>query len=78
MLSKIFKNKKGGEKLLSIWWVFIISFVALIIAIGVDMFYGSEVDVREIEADILYEKVIECVVEQGFLVEDINSMDDQH
>ncbi len=67
------KNKRGGEKLLSIWWFFVLVIVGTGISVAVMMFYSADVDVREIEADILSEKIIDCIIEQGFLVEDITN-----
>ncbi len=64
-------NKRGGEKLLSIWWFFVIAIVGLGITAGVLIYHSSDVDVREIEADVLYEKIVNCIVEQGFLIDDI-------
>ena len=60
-------NKKADEKLLSIY-LFIIYIIVLIgIISGVLLFYGSPLDVRELEADILNSKIIDCLTEQGNL-----------
>ena len=64
-------NKKGGEKLLSIWWFFVIVIVGGGITAGVLIYHSTDVDIREIEAEILYEKILNCITEQGFLIEEV-------
>lgn len=64
-------NKKGGEKLLSIWWFFVLAIVGVGISAGVLIYHSTDVDIREIEAENLYEKISNCVTEQGFLIDDI-------
>ena len=61
-------NKKGGEKLLSIWWFFVLAIVGVGVSAGVLIYHSADVDIREIEAEVLYEKIFNCVVEQGFLI----------
>lgn len=71
MLLKI-KDKTGGEKIFSGVWLLVWLVVIAGIVIAVTMFHGADVDVRNIEADILYERLIGCVVQQGILEEDVN------
>ena len=54
-------NKKGGEKLLSIWWFLVLAVIGLCIVGGVVMYYGRDVDTRAAEAEILASKVISCL-----------------
>lgn len=61
-------NKKG-EKLLSIWWFFVIAVVGAGITAGVLIYYSASVDMRGAEAELLSEKIFDCVVEEGFLIE---------
>jgi len=63
------KNCKGGEKLLSIWWFFVLAIVGVGVSASVLIYHSAEADVREIETNILYERIINCVAEQGFLIE---------
>ena len=63
-------NKKG-EKLLSIWWFFVIAVAATGITVGVLVYYSASIDMREAEAELLSEKIFDCVIEDGFLVGDI-------
>ncbi|MEJ2267630.1 MAG: hypothetical protein P8X70_00965 [Nanoarchaeota archaeon] len=63
-------NKKGVD-LVSVWWLIIIVGVALVIAASLTIFHSAEIDIREVEAEILYDKIAECILENGFLVDDI-------
>lgn len=63
----ILKNKRGAEKILSIWWFFVLAIVGLGIVAGVFIFYSADVDVREIESTSLYDNIVDCIAEQGFL-----------
>lgn len=60
---KQFKSKKGT--LLSIWWFFVLAIVGAGIVIGALIFYGANTDVRKLEADILSDRVLNCVTNQG-------------
>lgn len=67
-------NKRGGEKILSIWWFLCIALVAGAVVIGVALFYSMEVDVRPVEANVLAEKVLDCVNKNGFVdIEYVNN-----
>ena len=67
-------NKKADERVLSIYLFIIYTIVAVGIVSGVLLFYNP-LDVRELEAGILSNKVIDCLVEQGFLDESIGVLD---
>lgn len=56
-----------GEKILSVYWFAILFIVAAGIVYVVASFYGQPYDVREIEADILTDKIAECISSQGVL-----------
>ena len=58
-------NKRGDEKYLSIWWVFVIVVIALGITIAVLIFYSAETDIKLPEAGILSEKLLSCLNNQG-------------
>lgn len=68
----MFKNKKAGERILSIYLFIIYIIVGVGIVSGVIVFKGSDLDVREVEAGILTDKVIDCLVEQGKLRTDFD------
>ena len=61
------ENKKAGERILSIYLFIIYIIVAIGIVSGVLLVYGSKLDIREIEAEVLSDKVIDCLTEQGNL-----------
>lgn len=63
----IIKNKHGAEKILSIYWFAILIIVAGAVVAMVSLFYGSPYDVREIEANILVNKAVNCLSENGKL-----------
>ena len=67
----LLRNKIGGEKLLSIWWILTLVMVALVIAWGVASFYSAEVDVKKIEAEILANRISDCFFEQGLLIDNL-------
>ena len=50
-------NKKGGDKIISVYWFAIIFIVATGIVYMVLSFYGKPYDIREIEVDLLTDKI---------------------
>lgn len=70
--SILFKNKKGTEKLLSIWWFFVLGIIGGGIVIGVSVYSAADVSVNQIESDILGERILNCILDEGYLV-DYNS-----
>ncbi len=63
------KNKKGAEKLISIYWFAILILVAGTLVYMVSIFYGNPYDVREIETNILINKAADCLSKDGKLNE---------
>ncbi len=64
-------NKRAGEELLSIWWFFILAVIAGGITLGVIIYYSSDVNSNESEANILLNRIINCVSEGGSLKAEI-------
>jgi hypothetical protein len=60
-------NKRGGEKILSIWWFAVLAIVGATIVVGVVMVYSADVDTRGLESSILAERVSNCIVSDGVL-----------
>ncbi len=60
-------NKKASEKILSIYWFVILTIVAGGIVGMVMLFYGAPYDVRDIESNIMVDKTIDCLSENGKL-----------
>ncbi len=65
------KNKKAGEKLLSLWWFIVIAIIAGGIGIGVMLYFSAEVNTNAIESDILAEKISRCLVDNGNLIPEV-------
>lgn len=65
------KNKKGAEKIISVYWFAILFIVAGAMVYMVSSFYGKPYDVREIEAGLLSDKAAECFSYAGYLKEGV-------
>ena len=65
------KNKKGTDKIISMYWFIILFLLAAAIVYMAGIFYGVPYDVREIEANILTNQIADCVSEGGYLKENI-------
>jgi hypothetical protein len=61
------EHKKASSELLSIWWFFVLAIIAVGIVSGVVIFYGAKIDVRSIEAQILTNKIGDCLIQNGEL-----------
>jgi len=60
-----FKKNKRGDKVLSMYWFLILILVSGGIFAMVYNFYGSPYDVREIEGEILSQKISDCISRDG-------------
>ena len=58
-------NKRGSDKILSIYWFVVLTLIAGGIVLMVNSFYSSPYDVRELEAEILSMKVANCILHGG-------------
>ena len=63
------QNKKG-TKLFSLWWFFTLAIIGLGIVMGIFIFSSAEVDIRELEAEILYNRIIHCIAQNQVLIDD--------
>jgi len=59
------KNRKGTDKMLSMYWFVVLIIVAAGIFAMVYNFYAAPYDVRETEANILTNKVADCISSGG-------------
>jgi hypothetical protein len=66
-------NGRKAEKYLSVYWFAILFIVAVGIAMTVSAFYGKPIDVRQIEAGILINNIVNCISNNGSLVKEINN-----
>ena len=64
-------NKKGTEQVISVYWFAILIIVAVGISAMVFTFYNHPYDVRELEANILMNKVADCISEHGVIKKEI-------
>jgi hypothetical protein len=55
------------EFIMSAWWFFVLVIIAVGVTMGVLMFYSSSVDIKELEANALAGKVIDCMIVNGDL-----------
>lgn len=60
-------DKKGSNKLISVYWFVILTLIAGGVIAMVSVFYSSPYDVREVEAEILALKVADCISPVGVL-----------
>jgi hypothetical protein len=60
-------NKRGEDKMIAVYWFFILFIVAAAVVYMVILFYGSPYDVRELEANILVNNVADCISQKGEL-----------
>lgn len=67
MRLKRIKNKKGEERFLSPWLFLIWALIGVAIVVGVLMFYSLKIDVRQTEARILSTRLIDCLVDNGYI-----------
>jgi len=65
------KNKRGTEKILSVYWFAVLFIIAAAIVYMVILFYGKPYDIREIEARILTNQIADCLAEEGYLKENV-------
>jgi hypothetical protein len=66
-------NKKGGEQVMSVYWIVIFIIIAGSLVAGV-LIFSRPVDVREVEASILADKVIGCFVDGGILKDEFKNV----
>jgi len=69
------KGKKAGERYLTPWLFLVWVIIGVGIAAGIIIFYSAQADVRKEEADILAVRIIDCLVDNGYFVENFNSFD---
>lgn len=65
------KNRKGTDKVLSIYWFAILVLVAGGVFAMVTTFYSYPYDVREVETEFFADKIADCISEKGVLNSDL-------
>lgn len=61
------KGRKATDKVLSIYWFFILFISAAAVVYMVSTFYGHPYDVRELEANVLANNLADCISQEGKL-----------
>lgn len=69
------RGKKGDERVLSIYLFIIYIIVAIALVSGVIIFYGTPLDIRELEARALTDRVIYRLVDKGELTGEVFKTD---
>ncbi len=65
------KNKKGTDKLLSLYWFLVLTLVAGGVIAMVLVYYGAPYDIREIESTLFAEKIADCISNKGVISNNI-------
>ena len=60
-------DKRGTDKMLSIYWFLVLTLVAGGVFAMVYIFYGAPHDVREIESELLAQKLADCISKRGVI-----------
>lgn len=55
------KNKKGIEKMMTIWWFFIWVVIIVAVVVNVAIFVNRDIDYRHVDATILGNKISLCI-----------------
>lgn len=58
-------DKKGTDKIISVYWFAMLFLVASAVVYMVISFYGKPYDVREIESEILAKNIADCISKSG-------------
>jgi hypothetical protein len=74
-------NRKGGERILFVYWFAIAVIVTIGIVAGVLKVAGSNMDVRLAETGLLRDRLVDCLINQGefnmAVFNDLESYDDE-
>jgi len=72
------KGKKATDKLLSVYWFAVLFIVAAGIVYIALSFYGKPYDVRNVEADILTNKIADCLSTRGVLIDNWGDLNENN
>jgi len=72
----IFQNKKADERILSFYWIIIFVLITIAIVSATLFYFSAPLDIRDIEARVLNDKIIDCITEDGSLnLETLDALD---
>ncbi len=63
----LIRGTRGDERLLSLYWFIMFIIIAIAVVSGVVLFYSYPFDVRPAEANLLADKILTCIVNQGYI-----------
>ncbi|NCN86595.1 hypothetical protein GW932_02080 [archaeon] len=58
-------NKRGGDKVISVYWFFVLILIAGGVILMVNTFYGAPYDIRDLEGEVLASHVADCIYSGG-------------
>ncbi|MBM3246936.1 hypothetical protein FJZ17_00120 [Candidatus Pacearchaeota archaeon] len=60
-------SKKIGRKgnLLSVWWFLVLAVIGAGMIAGTSIFYASDIDIRVLQSEIITNKVVDCLINNG-------------
>lgn len=60
-------NKKAEYEIFSVWWFIVLAMISMVVVVMVNMYVSAEVDVRGYESGVMYNRISNCVIQNGFL-----------
>ncbi|MEM4330873.1 MAG: hypothetical protein QW273_02600 [Candidatus Pacearchaeota archaeon] len=70
-------NKKGEEKLFSFWWFVCLVIVSVFVIAYLLIFLNKGVDVSRSEVLLLEQKIKDCIIKNGFIIDISNWTEDE-
>lgn len=64
-------GKKADEKILGFYWIVIFVVIAIAVVGATMVFFGFPSDIRQVEAKVLGDRLIDCIAENGGLKQDV-------
>ena len=68
-------NRRGADKIISVYWFVILFIVAGAVVYMVAVFYGEPYDLRKAEADAMVNQIVDCITKGNSLRTDISNED---
>lgn len=68
------RGKKAGERYVTPWLILVWAVIGVGIAAGIIIFYTAQADIRKEEANILAVRIIDCLIDNGYFVENFNNI----
>jgi hypothetical protein len=65
---KLFRDKKGIEKIMSLWWIVSWVLIALGVIVIMGMVTSKTVEVREVQSEVIAKRIVSCFPEAFSLI----------